>query len=108
MTIFTSIDIKSSYKISAQKKNKAFQFKMVEKKDICSSPPPTTPKLQLAIEQPSAGGWWNLSKKDTSYPKTKKMSQWDGRIDATMIKSNPVGNPVGAYTCPVGDPQTGE
>ena len=42
------------------------------------------PKSQLAIEQPSTGGSWNLPKKDTPYPKAKEKPQ------GSRIKSNPI------------------
>ena len=46
---------------------------------ICSSLPVRAPKSQLAVEQPSTGGCWNLPKKGTPCPKTKKNLQQDGR-----------------------------
>ena len=52
-----------------------FQFKMVEQKDMRSSPPARAPKSQLAIEQPWTGGHWNLPKKDNPHPKTKRCSR---------------------------------
>ena len=53
--------------------------KMVEQKDVFSSSPARTPKLQLAAEQPSMGGCWNPpKKKDTPYPRTNEKPQ-DGK-----------------------------
>jgi len=40
--------------------------------DMCSSPPARAPKSQLAVEQTLTGGCWNLSKKDTLLPKTRR------------------------------------
>ena len=42
---------------------------------FCSSPPAKAPKSQLDVEQPQTGGLWNLPKKDTPCPKTKKKLQ---------------------------------
>ena len=67
-----------------------FQFKMTEQKDMCSSPPARAPKVQLAVEQPSTGGCWNLPKKDTSRPQTKKKPQKGSRRGTITIKSNPI------------------
>ena len=61
-------------------------FKVVEPKDMCSSPPARAPESQLAVEQPSTGGCQNLPKKDTSRPKTKKKPQRDARKGTIMIK----------------------
>ena len=44
-----------------------------------SSPPVRAPKSQLAVEQPSTGGRWNLPKKDTPYPKAKEKPREDSR-----------------------------
>ena len=63
---------------------------MAEEKDLCSSPPVRTLKLQLAIEQPLIGGYWNPPKKDIPCPKTKKQLQWDSRSGAITIKLNPI------------------
>ena len=64
--------------------------KMVEYKDTRSFPPARAPKWQLAVEQPSAGEYWNPSKKDSLHPKTKKKPQRDGRRGTIMIQSNPI------------------
>ena len=56
---------------------------------MCSSPPVTAPKLQLAVEQLSTGECWNWPKKGTTYPKAKKAQQ-DGRRGKITIKSNPI------------------
>ena len=54
-------------------------FKMVEQKDMCSSSPMRTPKLQLAAEQPSTGICCSPPKKYTPRPEAKKKPQQDGR-----------------------------
>ena len=54
------------------------------------SSPVRAPKLQLAVDQPSAGGHWNKLKKDTPHPKTKKKVQWDCRMGTVTMKSNPI------------------
>ena len=74
---------------------------MVEYKDTHSSPPAKAPRLQLAVEQPSAGENWNPSKKDSLHPKTKKKPQRGGRRGTITIQSNPISS--GWVT-----PQTGE
>ena len=58
--------------------------------NVCSSPPLRLPKSPLPIEQPSIEGCWNIPKKDTPCPKTKKKPQQDGRRSTIMIKSNPI------------------
>ena len=55
-----------------------------------SPPAARTPKLQLAVEQPSTGECWNSPKKDTPHSKTKKKLKSDGRKGVIMIKSNPI------------------
>ena len=45
---------------------------MAEYKDMCSSSPAITPKLQLASEQPSMGECCIPPKKDTPCPKAKE------------------------------------
>ena len=45
-----------------------FWFKTAEWKDVHSSPFVRTPKLQLAVEQPSAGGCWTPPER---YPMSK-------------------------------------
>ena len=47
--------------------------------------------MQLAIEQPSTGRFWNTPIKDTACPKTKKKPQQDGRRGKIMKKSNAIG-----------------
>ena len=53
------------------KKIPGFQLKMVEQKDVCSSPPVRAPKLQIAVKQPSTGGRWNPPNKDAPRPGTR-------------------------------------
>ena len=62
---------------------------MTEWKNMCSSYSSRTPKLQLAVEQPSTGGCWNPPKKDSPREKVKKLQQ-DGRRHTITIKSNPI------------------
>ena len=57
-------------------------------KDVCSYPSARALKSQLA-EQPLTGGRWNLPKKDTPCPKTKKQQQWDGRRGTIVINQIP-------------------
>ena len=45
---------------------------MVEWKDMCSSPPARTPKLQLDVEQPLTGGCWNPLKKKKKLPHAQR------------------------------------
>ena len=47
-----------------------------------------TPKSQLIAEQPSTKKCWNLPKKDTLLPKTKRRPQQDGRRGTTVINTN--------------------
>ena len=66
---------------------------MAEYKGMCSSPPVRAPKSQLAVEQPSTTGCWNLpkkKKKDTPHPKTKMKLQKEGRRGTITIKLNPI------------------
>jgi len=65
------------------------------------SSPVRTPKLQLAVEQPSTGGHWNPPKKDTPHPKTQEKLQQDCRMGTIMIK-------IKSHIFWVGNPQTGE
>ena len=48
-----------------------------------------TPKLKLAVEQPSTEGCWNTSVKDSLNPKTKKKLQQDGRRAAITVNQIP-------------------
>ena len=52
---------------------------MAEYKDVRSSSPAKTPKLQLAAEQLSTGECWILLKKDTPRSRAKEKPQQDGR-----------------------------
>ena len=52
---------------------------MTEEKDVHSSPPARTPKLQLTPEQPSTGECWIPPKKETLHPRAKEKPQQDGR-----------------------------
>ena len=44
---------------------------MAQEKDMCSSSPARTPKLQLTAKQPSSGEWWIPPKKRYPMPKGK-------------------------------------
>ena len=59
---------------------------MTEEKDISSSSPVKTPKLQLAPEQPPTGECWIPPKKDTLCPRAKEKPQQDGRRGTIMFK----------------------
>jgi len=52
---------------------------MMEWKDVHLSSPVKTPKLQLAVEQPSTEECWILPNKDTPCPRAKEKLQVDGR-----------------------------
>ena len=58
---------------------------MVEEKDVWSSSPVRTPKLELAVEQPSIGECWIPPKKDTPCSRAKEKPQQDGR-DKIMFR----------------------
>ena len=63
--------------------------KMAEWKDVHSSSPARTPKLQLAAEQPWTGKCWNPPKKDTPHPRAKEKPQQDGRRGTIAFKVKP-------------------
>ena len=73
---------------------------MAEQKDMCSSPPGRASKSKLAVEQPSTEGHWNLPKKDTPCPKTKK--KWQEMVGGAHHDK------IKSYTHLVGNPQSGE
>ena len=50
----------------------------MEQKDVHTSSPVRTPKLQLPAEQPSTGECW-IPTKDTPRPRAKEKPQEDGR-----------------------------
>ena len=52
---------------------------MAEWKDVYSSSPMRTPKLQLIAEQPLTGECWIPPKKDTACPRAKNKPQQDSR-----------------------------
>jgi len=56
---------------------------------ICESTKSTI-MLYKNVEQSSAGGYCNPSKKDTPCPKIKKKLRQDGRRSTITIKSNPI------------------
>ena len=68
-----------------------------------SSPPVRTPKLQLAVEQPSTGGHWNPTKKRYPMSKDKEeaVARQPDRKGSIMIK-------IKSHTHLLYDPQTGE
>jgi len=58
-----------------------FQFKMVEEKDMCSSPSVRAPKLQLAVERPLTEDFGSHQKKKKekcplSKDKEKTATRW--------------------------------
>ena len=63
---------------------------MVERKDVCSSSPERTPKLQLTAGQPSDRRMLDPTKKEkhTLHPRAKKKTQQDSRRGKT--DSNPM------------------
>ena len=70
-----------------------FQFKMVEEKDMCSSPSVRAPKRQLAVERPlteDIGSHQKKKRNNALCPNTMKKLQQDGRMGTNTIKSNPI------------------
>jgi len=61
---------------------------MAEEKDVHSSSPERTPKLQLT-EQPLTGECWIPPQKDTPYPRAKEKPQKDGRKGEIIFKIKP-------------------
>ena len=59
---------------------------MVEEKDVSSSSPVRTPKLQLTAEQPSKGECWVPPKKDTLHSRAKEKPQQDGWKDKITFR----------------------
>ena len=78
----------TTYLKATTKRGSTALVQMAEWKDVLSSPA-RAPKLQLAVEQSSAGGHWNPPKKDSPREKVKKLQQ-DGRRHTITIKSNPI------------------
>ena len=70
-----------------------------------SSPPAKAPKLQLAIEQPSTGGF----SEDTREPTKKRylMSKDKGEASTRQLEGCDH-DKIKSHTHPVDDPQTGE
>ena len=65
-------------------------YKMAQEKDMCSSSPARTPKLQLTAKQPSSGEWWiPPKKKDTPCPRAKEKPQQDGRRGKITFRIKP-------------------
>ena len=63
--------------------------KMAEQKDVCSSSPARTPKLQLVAEQLSTREGWIPPKKDTLLPRAKEKPQQDGRRGKCAFRIKP-------------------
>ena len=63
--------------------------KMEDLKDIRSTLPARTPKLQLAAEQPLIGECQILSKKDTTCQGAKRKPQQDGRRGEITFRIKP-------------------
>ena len=72
-----------------EQKEKCFWFKIMEKKEVCSSTLVRAPKSQLAVEQPSTGGHWNLleKKKDTTYKDKEATRRWQKGHEHDKIQS---------------------
>ena len=62
---------------------------MAEWKDMCSSSPVRTPKLQLTAEQPLTRECWIPPKKDNPCPREKEKPQKDGRRGEIMFRIKP-------------------
>ena len=58
-------------------------------KDVCSSSPVRTPKLQLTAEQPLTGECWIPPRKDTPCPRAKEKPQQDGRRGKITFRIKP-------------------
>ena len=64
-----------------KEQDRGFWFKMTENKYVHLSPTARAQKLQLVVEQPSAGGRWNPPKKEkkgyhTSKEKEAATARW--------------------------------
>ena len=66
--------------------------KMEEKKDMRSSSPARTPKLQLTAEQPSTGEFWIPPKRDTPHTRAKEKHQKDSSRGEITFR-------IKAHTC---------
>ena len=64
--------------------------KMEECKDMHSSSPTRTLKLQVAAEQLSTGECWIPPKRDTSHPRAKEKPQQDGRRGKITFRITPL------------------
>ena len=62
---------------------------MAEKKEVRSSSPVRTPKLQPAAEQPWTAEHWIPPKKGTACPRTKEKPQQDGRRSKITFRIKP-------------------
>ena len=62
---------------------------MAEYKDICSSSPGRTPKLQLAAEQLLTAEYWIPPKKDSPHPRAKEKPQQNCRRDKITFRIKP-------------------
>ena len=62
---------------------------MVEQKDVYSSSPARTPKLQLTAEPPSTEECWIPPKKDTPHPRAKEKPQQGGRRAEIVFRIKP-------------------
>ena len=63
---------------------------MAEQKDVHSSSPVRTPKLQLTAEQPLTGGCWIPPKRDTPHPRAKEKPQEDGMRGQITFRNKPL------------------
>ena len=62
---------------------------MAKYKEVYSSAPARTPKLQFTAEQPSTKECWIPPKKDTSCPRAKEEPQQDSRRGKIMFRIKP-------------------
>ena len=66
-------------------------YKMAQEKDMCSSSPARTPKLQLTAKQPSSGEWWIPPKKKIPHAQGQRRSPSKMVEGAkSRLESNPI------------------
>ena len=87
---------KPSFPTLSKINNWGFWFKIMEKKDMCSSPPVESSKIATSSWTTTDRSTLEPTKKGYPHPKTKKKPQQDGRRGAVKIKSNPI--PAGWVT----------
>ena len=87
---------KPSFPTLSKINNWGFWFKIMEKKDMCSSPPVESSKIATSSWTTTDRSTLEPTKKGYPHPKTKKKPQQDSRRGAVKIKSNPI--PAGWVT----------